>query len=447
MHILLGFVTMTEPIAMMIDGEFAGVLQSSGASHVLEYDDGYRAASTATPLSTRFPLLQRRHGGPELTNWLWGLLPENALVLDRWAREFRASASDPMSLLSTPVGRDCAGAVQFVPMDELEELRTRGGSVQWLNAEDLATIVDELRRDASAWLGTRSHRGQFSIAGAQSKIGLRLEGDRWGLPSGMEATTHILKPGVEDAGGGTRLADQALNEHLCMQALRHLGIPAARSRIMSIGSANAIVVERFDRALIDAGIVRIHQEDLCQAIGVLPSGKYESDGGPGIVRIAEVLHDAIAPRSEARSATMRFAEALAFNWLIGGTDAHAKNYSLLLSGNQVRLAPLYDVASSLPYWHLKQIRLAMKLDGDDRVWPWRNRWPAVAGQLRLDPDELVERVRDLAQRTPDAFEQAAAELDGDLRELPVVSRLLDEVAAQCARCATLLDATGESPGT
>jgi serine/threonine-protein kinase HipA len=429
---------MAEPLAVLIDGAPAAELRSVDGVHILEYDDTYRASSFATPLSTRFSLVHRPHEGPDLTNWLWGLLPENVLVLDRWAREFHASAADPMSLLSTPVGRDCAGAVQFVPASELEALRSRGGSVQWLSTDDLATIVDELRRDESAWLGTRPHHGQFSIAGAQSKIGLRLDGDRWGLPSGMEATTHILKPGVEDVGGGKRLADQALNEHLCMQAMRRLGIRTARSEIMPIGSGNAIVVERYDRVVRNGRIVRVHQEDLCQATGVLPTGKYESDGGPGITRIADVLYDTIAPRREARAAAMCFAEALAFNWLIGGTDAHAKNYSLLLSGAQVRLAPMYDVASSLPYWHAKRIRMAMKLDGDNRVWPWRNRWPGVAAQLRLDPDAVCARVLELAQRTPAAFERAAAALDPEMRELSTVQRLLDEIAAQCQRCAALL---------
>ncbi len=429
---------MTDRLTVLMNGELAGAIDRTDDGHAFHYDDDYRTADNATPISVSMPLALRHHRGEGVTAWLWGLLPENAVVLDRWAREFHASASDPMSLLSTPVGRDCAGAVQFVPYDELEDVLTRGGDVQWLCDADLASIVDELRRDETAWLGTSAHHGQFSIAGAQPKIGLRSDGERWGLPSGTQPTTHILKPGVEDVGGGKRLHDQALNEHLCMHALRLVGIRAARSRIMPVGSGNAIVVERYDRATIDGIVVRVHQEDVCQALSVRPANKYESDGGPGIQRIAELLHETIVPRTEAREATMRFVDALAFNWLIGGTDAHAKNYSLLMSGRQVRLAPLYDVASSLPYWNAKRLRWAMKLDGDNRVWPWSNNWPGVAKRVKLDADAVQQRVLDLAERTPAAFEQTIASLESHMRELPTVTTLLDEVAAQCERCAAIL---------
>lgn len=430
---------MSDRLIVLMDRIRAGAIERTSNDVVFTYDEAYRSRAGATPLSTSMPLPIRNHRGANVTTWLWGLLPENHLVLDRWAREFRATASDPVSLLSTPVGRDCAGAVQFVPEHELDDVLVRGGDVQWLSDDDLEEIVTELARDETAWLGTHEHHGQFSIAGAQPKIGLRFDGARWGLPRGAAATTHILKPGVTDVGGGMHLSNQALNEHLCQTSMRIVGLRAARSRLMRIADQHVIVVERYDRATIDGQIVRVHQEDLCQALGVMPSAKYEIDGGPGVARIVDLLHETITPRTEAVAACLRFAEALAVNWLIGGTDEHAKNYSLLLSGSQVRLAPLYDVASALPYWHPKRLRLAMKLGGDNRVWPWINRWPAVAEQLRLDADALQARVLELAEQVPAALERSIASLeDQHLRELETVSKLQLEVAVQCQRAAQLL---------
>jgi serine/threonine-protein kinase HipA len=127
------------------------------------------------------------------------------------------------------------------------------------------------------------------------------------------------------------------------------------------------------------GPLRVHQEDLCQALSVDPSLKYESDGGPGPVRIIEFLREVMDAR-RARETVWRFVDALAWNWLIAGTDAHAKNYSLLLAGGQIRLAPLYDVASALPYpgVHERRLRPAMRVGRDYQVFPHHDPWPRAA---------------------------------------------------------------------
>ena len=108
----------------------------------------------------------------------------------------------------------------------------------------------------------------------------------------------------------------------------------------------------------------------------------------------------LAPR-QAEPEVWRFFDALAWNWLIAGTDAHAKNYSLLLSGAEIRLAPLYDVASALPYGvHERELRFAMKIGGDYRVYPERNTWDKAAHELGLDVDSAIERVAVLAEQAP-----------------------------------------------
>ena len=428
---------MSDSLAVLLDESVAGTLtRLSGGRLRFDYDDEYRRRADATPLSVSMPVQVRSHRDRAITPWLWGLLPDNEAVLARWARQFHASASSPFSLLAAPVGEDCAGAVRFIASEEAERLLQRAGDVAWLTEDEVAERLRELRADSTAWLG-RSFTGQFSLAGAQAKTALLFQDGRWGVPSGATPTSHILKPAV--AG----LDDHDLNEHLCLDAARRAGLIAARTRVGHFGGESAIVVDRYDRVQIGGKIVRVHQEDLCQAFGFPPSKKYQNEAGPGPTQIVELLRNSMPARA-ADDAVWRFIDALAWNWLIAGTDAHAKNYSLLLAGNEVRLAPLYDIASALPYgMHEKKLRLAMKLGGHYDVFASRNPWPRAAAELAVDADALTNRVQDLAARTPDAFADAAS--TDEVRDLKrdLAPRLVDLVCKRVTRCAALLKASDE----
>jgi serine/threonine-protein kinase HipA len=424
---------MSESLAVLLDDRVAGTLtRLPGGRLSFEYDDGYRERPDAVPLSLSMPVQVRSHADRVITPWLWGLLPDNEAVIARWAREFHVSASSPFSLLGTPIGEDCAGAVRFAPLDAVDRLLQQAGDVVWLSDDEVGERLRELKVDSTAWLGN-SFTGQFSLAGAQSKTALLFEDGRWGVPSGATPTTHILKPAV--AG----FDDHDLNEHLCLDAAGRVGLIVVRTKVAHFAGESAIVVDRYDRVTMDERIVRVHQEDLCQALGVPPSKKYQNEGGPGPTQIVELFRRAMPSRA-AEDAVWRFVDALAWNWLIAGTDAHAKNYSLLLAGGDVRLAPLYDVASALPYGtHEKKLRLAMKLGGHYDVYTYRNPWPRTAKELDLDSVAVMERVRGLIASTSDAFADAAAapevvELKRDLAPM-----LVDLVAERAARCVTLLD--------
>jgi serine/threonine-protein kinase HipA len=423
---------MTDTLLVVLEDAVAGTLSRARSGRLsLDYDEEYRARANATALSLSMPLQVGSHGDRVVTPWLWGLLPDNEAVLRRWARHFHVSASSPFSLLSTPVGEDCAGAVRFVAPAGLDRALGLPGEVAWLSDEQVAERLRELREDSTDWLG-RSFTGQFSLAGAQAKTALFFKDGRWGVPSGSTPTTHMLKPAV--AG----LDDHDLNEHLCLDAARRCGLTAVRTEIARFVDEAAVVVARYDRVAGDR-VRRVHQEDLCQALGVPPIRKYQNEGGPGVASVGKLLREVMAP-DIAEDAVWRFADALIWNWLIAGTDAHAKNYSLLLAGNQVRLAPLYDIASALPYGtHERKLRFAMKLGGDYRVYPRHNRWPAVARDLGLDREALITRVHELTDVVPDAFADAAKARDvvALKRELP--GRLLDLLSDRVLRCRSVLE--------
>lgn len=436
---------MAETLTVLMGTRVAGTLERT-ANNLLrfEYDSAYAAADDATPISRSMPLAVRVHADSAarrtVSNVLWGLLPDNELVLDRWARHYQVRATSPFFLLGTPVGQDCAGAVSFCGSDDVQANLDRGGGVEWLTDDDVATLLSDLRRDRTTWLG-RDFAGQFSLAGAQAKTALVFEAGRWGRPTGARATTHIVKP----ASAGW--ADQDVNEHLCLEAARRAGLVTARSWIARFSDQTAIVIERYDRLRIRGAAVRVHQEDVCQAMGIHPVDKYESNGGPSAKTVASLLRRTM-PARDADDAVWRFADALAWNWLVGGTDAHAKNYALLLNGRDVRLAPLYDISSILPYLgerdpegvvlNERRMRMAMKVGGEADLAPPRNTWPRAAAELGLPADALVARVGTLASATPAAFAAAAADAGIAGLESPVVQRLVERVAARAARCQAVL---------
>jgi serine/threonine-protein kinase HipA len=195
-------------------------------------------------------------------------------------------------------------------------------------------------------------------------------------------TTHILKPPTGEFEGHDE------NEHFCLELARSFDLPVANSEIRRFEDQVAIVIERYDRVKIDAGIRRVHQEDICQAMGLAPTQKNQSDGGPGVRQIVELLTTfSTAPAED----TETFVGAIAFNWLVAGTDAHAKNCALLLgSDSRIRLAPLYDLASALPYPGMLAIglKLAMKIGGEYRLRNIAARhWQRLASEAHQNPGE------------------------------------------------------------
>jgi serine/threonine-protein kinase HipA len=249
-------------------------------------------------------------------------------------------------------------------------------------------------------------------------------------------TTHILKPPAQQDLEGFHI-----NEHLCLRLAKELGLAVAESRVQSFAGRDALVVARYDRLRIGAGrVMRLHQEDTCQSLGVSPLRKYENEGGPGPADIVSLL---LRESDDAETDVGAFLDALALNWVIGGTDAHAKNYALLLSAGSVRLAPLYDLISILPYPHRvhdREAALAMRIGREYRVWKIRRRhWEGLAARCDLDADPVIERVGQLVAAVPAALERAAAEVRSEGAHHGIIEGLEVEVRERSQRCLDVLD--------
>ena len=257
---------------MHMGGRMVGTLDAADRRSLrFTYEPGYATDAGSTPLSVSMPLRVSPYSHATIHPYLWGLLPDDDRVLERWAREFGCASADVTGLLRG-VGGDVAGAAQYGAPGATPEESSPGG-IGWLRDDDVAQFLRDLRRDTTTW---RQHpEGRWSLAGAQPKIALLYDraADRWGIPSGATTTTHIVKPAI----GG--LNDFDINEHLCLAAARRAGLIAATTSVRTFGDERALVVERYDRIVDDAGaVVRVHQEDLCQALSIHPDRKYEVDG-------------------------------------------------------------------------------------------------------------------------------------------------------------------------
>ncbi len=423
---------MSDALSVILNNQIAGtIIRSSNSTIRFEYEEDYRNQSNPTPLSVAMPTSIKTHPHSVISPWLWGLLPENQIVLDRWARKFQVSSSSPFELLKTPIGEDCPGAVRFVSPDRVKSIINAPSELLPLSDEEVGKRLRDLLKDSATWLG-ESYTGRFSLAGAQAKTALVRTENGWALPVGSMATTHILKPGISD------YHDHEINEYLCLNAARLLGLRTAKTSLERISGVASVVSDRYDRYVADGIVKRIHQEDLCQALGIIPAKKYQNEGGPSPLDIVKLLRRALAPTA-AEVAILNFVDALIWNWFIGGTDAHAKNYSILILGQEVRFAPLYDVASALPYDdHEKKLRFAMKLGGSYGVWIDRNPWPSVAKELDLGNDLIVSRAQEIGDRIANSFEEVSRRSEVADLASTLPSRLLEKINERSKRCMTFL---------
>ncbi|OZG62109.1 transcriptional regulator [Bifidobacterium hapali] len=412
-----------------------GVLQETETGkHTFTYD---LLTPSAAQLSLSMPRRITPWEGTPVEAYIDGILPDDSAIRQHIARTYGVNARNPFSLL-TAVGLDCGGGVQFVDphrheKDYLEE------RIIPISEEQIGLRLTNITSNRqSTW---QSYGEHWSLNGAQDKIALRFTGGQWYEVEGTAATTHIIKPGIRG------LKEQAFNEYLCMKTAERLSLPVAQSNYQMFGQVPAIVSTRWDRRIDDhsvpVSVTRIHQEDMCQAMSVMTSHKYQSDGGPGAVDIVDFLRNNGFPEDDVEF----FFRALVFNYLIAGSDAHAKNYAILEPVGQLpRLAPLYDLASMFAYDTARRERkLAMSI-GNEYSWEridlrhWRRFAESCLGHD--DWSMLSHALIDLSIRTLPAFLQSSAEALADLSKLTtdgqedkieLIHRIRDGISRQSSK--------------
>lgn len=388
----------TQELWVFLHGERIGVAVRSlrGAVHFSYVHD---RPESDTPLSLSPP--PGRGRTLDISAWIDGLLPDNQRTRSRWAHALGAASTDPFDLLSTQAGLECAGAVQFHPQPMLPEPRFE--SLVRLPENGVASALCHIIEDAEDAPSEGLGELRLSLPGAQPKLALRLTEDGWHLPTGSLATTHILKPQRGHLNPSMR-DSIAVNEHLCQTAASRLGLDAARTSLEVFDDEVCLVVERFDRYEDGGELRRLHFEDVCQALGLAPDRKYQSDGGPTPEAIVGLLgHEA------GRGAQRQFFLSLFYNWLIGNADGHSKNYGLILEAGQHRLAPLYDLSSAAIYTTAGVAALvpAMRFEGWEPETP--HQWAQLAVRHRID---VVDDLANMAEELPEAFRSAAEQCPG-----------------------------------
>jgi serine/threonine-protein kinase HipA len=333
------------------------LVQDKGGGMVFDYVESWLNNPGAAPLSQSLPLRTKRFKRNECRGYFAGILPEEA-TREIIARNLGISARNDYAMLER-IGGECAGAVTFIPAGQAPP--ERNYSYRKLSAEELAAILKELpKRPLLA--GEKGIR--LSLAGAQDKVAVRMEHGEVSLPLGGAPSTHILKPAVE------RFEGVVFNEALCMKLAAEAGLAVASVETMNVDGMDYLLVERYDRIHrqgpgAEPVLERLHQEDFCQAQGMVSEHKYQKEGGPSLKQCFGLLREvSSAPVID----LARLLEAVIYNYLAGNNDAHGKNFSLLYRGAgtanlEIRLSPLYDVVSTLYYPELSR-DMAMKIGGE-----------------------------------------------------------------------------------
>ncbi|MBB3182067.1 type II toxin-antitoxin system HipA family toxin [Variovorax sp. Sphag1AA] len=392
----------------------------------LRYDDAWVRSAVGRPLSLSLPFNPHNEPlkGPSVEHYFDNLLPDSADIRKRVAARFKTGSVDAFDLLHA-IGRDCVGAIQLLDeaetpssIDQIEAVPVDDESIE----RHLLSVVNP---DKFGGAGDPDDDFRISLAGAQEKDAFLWWNGTWNKPRGTTPTTHIFKLPLGLIGG--RQADFSTsvdNEWLCLKLLQAYGLPAADATIASFGKQRVLVVERFDRRLSNGRILRLPQEDFCQATGTSPLIKYENEGGPGLSKLFSILQQSANSEDDMRTL---MATQILF-WLLRAPDGHAKNFSIrLLAGGAFQLTKLYDVMSAYPIlgsgpnqWSLHDLKMAMALLGKNRHYNMttiqRRHFNSTAQKVGLGRD-AEDIITNLIDRTPGVIREVQAQLPKDFSPL------------------------------
>lgn len=363
------------------------------------YDGGWIENRSAPPISFSLPKRPRSFSPRLCVPFFEGLLPEGT-QRDGAAAALGVSSSNTFQLL-VGLGAEVAGALSLLPEGEGIGVGAPAAPPEPLSDNELVALLDAIR--TRPLLAGSGERLRMSLAGAQSKIPVVLVEDRIALPSPGEPTTHILKPPIADLDGATE------NEAFTMRLAARMGLTVAPVRLRVVGGRPCLLVERYDRrSAADGQVDRLHQEDFCQALGILPERKYASDGGPGFPQCFDLIRR-VCTRPAA--AVLGLLDAAIIQVLLGNADAHGKNYSFLRPPDgQIGLAPLYDLLSTIVYPRFSP-KFAMSIAGRSRLRDIRRGdWDRFARRGGLGPPFVRRRVTELCERVEETSVAVTREL-------------------------------------
>ncbi len=396
--------------------------EASGAID-FRYAEPWLESEQSFPVSLSLPLREDRYIGAPVLAVFDNLLPDNQGIRKRVAEKVGAEGVDAFSLLDA-IGRDCVGALQFLP-EGVEP--GPAGAIEGSPVSE-AEIADILRNLARNPLGVGEDDDfRISIAGAQEKTALLRSNGRWMKPHGTTPTTHIFKPQIGELPNGIDLSNSVENEFFCLKFMASLGLPSAAVEMATFEDVRVLIVERFDRVKVpDGRLLRVPQEDCCQALSVPWTQKYESEGGPGVREIARLLAGSDDPTKDQR----HFLMSIILFWLLGATDGHAKNFSVFLApGGGYALTPLYDIISAQPSVDARQVRhnkfkLAMAV-GKSRHYVIGSIMPRhfvqTAEASGVGRRFITDIIQDVIDLTPKALDGTVATLPKDFPDQVVAS--------------------------
>jgi serine/threonine-protein kinase HipA len=339
----------TQALNVWMNGELVGLWTVARDSHTFRYASSWLASSRRRSLSQSIPISSSLETkGEVVKSYFDNLLPDNEKIRSRLRTRFKTKSTETFDLLEA-IGRDCVGAVQLLPEDAAPESWNHI-QCEALSEDQIVEILQAVPSDAMPESIHDDDLFRISIAGAQEKTAFIRYENNWCRPRGATPTTHIFKLPLGLIGGSRRVdaRDSVQNEWLCAQIMTALGFPVAKTAMENFGGQTSLVVERFDRMWADnrSWIARLPQEDFCQALGLPPHKKYESDGGPGIAECVQLLQGSLD-----REDTALFLRVQLAFFLLAATDGHAKNFSLFLQpGDAYEMTPLYDILSTYPYF-------------------------------------------------------------------------------------------------